>query len=195
MLQDQQDRRRLQSYLLAGEQLLWTGRPRQGILFRPADTLLIPFSLAWGGFAIFWNVSVWTMPAPLPFALVGLPFLAMGIYMILGRFLHDAAIRRSQVYAVTNQRVISLRDGRRPKVQTLELGYLPMLELKESGRGGTISFEPGSSWSDMWSDSGWGMWVPSASPTVRFASIDEPRRVYELIRRESDRRRRESAPG
>ena len=29
--------------LMNGEQLLWWGEPRQGIMFRPADALLIPF--------------------------------------------------------------------------------------------------------------------------------------------------------
>ena len=48
--------------LLPGEQILWSGGPADGVLFFPRDALLIPFSVFWLGFAIFWESSVVALP-------------------------------------------------------------------------------------------------------------------------------------
>jgi len=44
----------LSSELLPGETVQWTGRPNSAVIFHREDWALIPFSLLWGGFAIFW---------------------------------------------------------------------------------------------------------------------------------------------
>src|SRR4051812_6815317 len=89
-----------------GEKLLWSGRPKQGIVLRPSDAFLIPFSLFWGGFALFWETMVVTGGAPFFFMIWGLPFLAIGAYMTVGRFFVDAYIRTKTYYGLTNQRAI-----------------------------------------------------------------------------------------
>jgi hypothetical protein len=75
----------LSDRLLAGERILWSGRPAQGLLFTGNDAMLIPFSLLWGGFAIFWEVSALNQPNTGYFGVFGIPFVLMGLYLIVGR--------------------------------------------------------------------------------------------------------------
>lgn len=180
----------LQPYLLTGELVLWSGRPNQGLALSGKDALLIPFSLMWGGFAIFWNAMVWfassdTQSGGNPgwfFKLWGIPFLIIGIYIIIGRFFHDAHIRKKLTYAVTSQRILALRGS---KIISLDIHRLPRLELSENRDGtGTISFEA-SNMMAMGGMNGFSWWVPALGGGAQFLRIENPRKVYELIRNQS----------
>ncbi len=93
----------LQTELDPNEQLLWTGQPRHDIVFCGADVFVIPFSLLWGGFAIFWEVSVIRSGADWFGPIFGIPFVLVGLYMIVGRFIIDAQQRTHTLYTVTNK--------------------------------------------------------------------------------------------
>jgi hypothetical protein len=128
--------------LEGGERVLWWGVPRQGLMLRAADMFLIPFSLLWGGFAIFWESMAWVIPnAPWFFRLWGIPFVLAGLYLIVGRFFVDARMRENTVYALTGERVLIFSGIFRRETKSLSLRNLPEVSVVQ-GRddSGTISF-------------------------------------------------------
>ena len=181
-----------QPYLFPGERIVWSGQPKKGIAFNRSDWLGIPFGMMWCGFIIFWNVSVWNIPDTGTtddwfFKLWGLPFLAVGLYLLVGRFFYDAWLRNRTIYAVTSQRVLILGGMISSKLTSREIQSLPMLELTEYRDGtGTIVFnsdDVGYSWFGR--RRGFGAWTPTENANSQFFRIDNPRRVYELIRNQS----------
>ena len=150
-----------------GERLLWSGQPRRGIVFRGTDVFMIPFSLLWGGFAIFWEAAVlWgghhgQGKVPFFFALWGVPFILIGLYLIFGRFLVDAAQRENTYYGLTDRRAIIVFGlfGSQPRglailiymlagvawrrTKAIDLRTLTDIEMTESSDGsGTINLGP-----------------------------------------------------
>ena len=77
----------LSPYLRPGELLLWSGRPDPNVHFTGADAFLIPFSIMWAGFAFFWESAAFRSGGPIFFKLWGIPFVAMGLYIVFGRFI------------------------------------------------------------------------------------------------------------
>ena len=130
----------LQRQLAAGEQVLWQGRPRQGLMLRSSDAYLIPFSLLWCGFAIFWEWNVIRLDAPLLFKLLGIPFVLVGLYIVAGRFVTDARRRARTHYALTTERILIASGPNSKNIQSLSLRHLPDITLEEHANGtGTIS--------------------------------------------------------
>jgi len=71
-----------------GERLLWMGKPAAPGWFQRQDLVLVPFSLLWGGFAIFWEavaLSSRSARDSVIFPLWGVPFVLVGLYLIFGR--------------------------------------------------------------------------------------------------------------
>jgi hypothetical protein len=169
--------RELRPELGLGEKLLWSGQPRPGLRLRASDAALIPFSLMWGGFAVFWEASVFRTEAPFFFRLWGIPFLLAGFYLIAGRFLVDAWQRGRTYYGVTNERILMVFSGLQRQVKSFSLRNLPELTLKERGdRSGTITFGSASPMYGWLADSSWPGMGKQLSP--RFDMVENVRQVY-----------------
>lgn len=171
----------IQRQLDPGERVLWTGQPKQGVLLRGSDAFLIPFSLLWAGFAFFWEWSAIQTGAPLAFLLWGVPFVAMGIYMVIGRFFVESWQRSKTHYAVTNERILIVDGIRRETVRTSRLGDLADISLSiHSDGAGTITFGSSSMPEMLRSLSSW--------PGVRermglhFDLVPDAKVVFDLIR-------------
>ena len=94
----------LETHIEHDESLLWLGKPKTGIVFRTSDIFLVPFSLIWCGFVVFWCASVADI-SPL-MSLFGVPFVLVGLFMVFGRFILDARQRANTVYGITEHRII-----------------------------------------------------------------------------------------
>ncbi|MFA7248785.1 MAG: hypothetical protein WC273_04065 [Dehalococcoidia bacterium] len=168
----------LREELGPAEKLLWTGQPRQGFHVRIEDAFLIPISIVWFGFALFWESEVLLTGAPFFFKLWGIPFLALGLYMTVGRFLVDAYQRSHTAYGVTSERVLIASDWFGRRVKSLALDTLTDVTLAQAVRGGgTISFgllSAPTPWN--W---GWGMWGTRSGSRFELASDARP--AYEAI--------------
>ena len=170
-------------FLLPEERILWEGHPSTKLILRPIEAFLIPFSLLWGGFALFWNVSVWSFDAQsaaLPFKLFGLPFLVAGLYITVGRFWIDIELRKRLSYYVTNRRILILKRTSGSASKSVDIKRLPAIEFDEKSDGtGTIRFGLSGNWLN--NGANFGIWQSTFDQTPQFIRIDGAREVYDLI--------------
>lgn len=174
----------IKAQLQTGEKLLWHGQPVQGLLLRKSDIFMIPFSLMWGGFAIFWEYMVIASSlggdnaVNLMFPLFGIPFVLIGLYLIFGRFWADAKQRKKTFYGATSSRILIISGLLERKVKTLPLKALPEISLTLSKNGtGTILFGNDTPFASAW------VWWPGMGQfaTSSFDQINDAQRVYQII--------------
>jgi hypothetical protein len=177
--------------LQPGERVLWSGKPDSRRWLYPQDAVLVPFSVLWGGFAIFWEATVLLSSGPrnsviLP--LWGVPFVLVGLYMMVGRFFARRWVRRRTLYAVTDRRVIAIKPAWRGGRHTSSvwLASHPPVQ-KRIGRDGRGTVWVGRRTSDQhWltHDSGWPQSGSSSGEAVAFCDIPEANGIFVLIARQ-----------
>jgi hypothetical protein len=158
------------------------GRPAGGIILTGRDTFLIPFSILWCGFVVFWIIGVLSSGAG-AFALFGLAFLCFGLFFGIGRFLADAWLRSGMIYGLTDRRILILKAKPSVDFTSMDLSRLPQAQIIERGDGrGTVRFGPPVSLFGS-GRAGFAMWMPSLDPTPQFIAIPDARRVFDLVQR------------
>jgi hypothetical protein len=166
----------LTSALERGEKLIWWDQPQGSIVFRASDGFLIPFSIVWVSIPVVGAVSTLRGAAALsPQSFMVVPFLVIGAYLLVGRFIYDAWRRGRTVYGLTDRRVLILRPSKQISVALDRIGEISLQE-RSSGCG-SIVFGP----SDFNRQTAWVAWGGEpAVPTFEF--IADARNVYAAIR-------------
>lgn len=179
----------VQPELLSGETIVWAGQPNTRVIFHKQDLYMVPFSLLWGGFAIFWEASVsglWESNGrpgiPWSFGMLwGIPFVVAGQYFIWGRFLYDAWLKRHTYYALTNRRVIVVQNGWSRRMASSYLNSLPNLVKEGGAKGvGTLRFNQSDSLSSRQRQlAAWNALSVGDVPT--FVDVEDVDSLYRLI--------------
>ncbi len=175
----------IRSYLLAGEKVLWSGKPQQGLRFAPIDAFLVPFSLFWGGMALFGvGPMIFTWP-PTVFSLFPLLFITVGLYITVGRFVQDIWVRARTDYLLTDRRAVIHRRpafaGLGSDLVVVDLTRGAQVRFKAGmGDRGSIVFGQEIGF-NLFRRANVGQWVPSLDPTARFIGIENARRVFDQI--------------
>jgi len=192
--------------LALDEDVLWYGQPKSSVLFNAHDLFLVPFSLVWGGFALFWEASV--IDALLrgdtksgnggdlrEAAVFGVIFVLVSLYFVVGRFFGKRWLKRRTHYLITNQRTVILVTIKGGRILSLDLDGLTAVSKSVRNDGtGTIQLAKRSAWSNQHDNTGLDvpMYLSSRQkPPPAFYDIAEADRVYELI---NELRREERAP-
>jgi hypothetical protein len=165
------------------EKLLWSGKPERHPVFTYVDILLVPFSLLWAGFAVFWELDVIASDGPLFMRLWGIPFLLVGLYIVAGRFLVRVLRSRTTRYVVTNRRVIETVSWPRRRVTEAYLRDLPppVMDHTDDGARGSVAFGSFPGFLQSVTDA-MAYHDPRLGPRpIVLRDIPRPRRVYDLI--------------
>ncbi|GAA1353188.1 hypothetical protein [Falsarthrobacter nasiphocae] len=175
----------VENRLHSGESLLWSGRPDPSKHFTAKDAFLIPFTVLWAGFAIFWEASVFGMTRGgrgpgIVFILFGAVFVAVGLYMVIGRFFVKAAQKRKTYYWITTERAIITKDN--GSWEDVILGQSPV-RTRARGTHGDVSFVAGGGplGIDIWENTG----MPSFASRGGFGFYDvkDPQPMFDALRR------------
>jgi hypothetical protein len=174
-----------------GETILWQGQPVPGIRWRDLLSAQSAFGVVFAGFALFWITAAAAMTAgsgaPGVFAffpLFGLPFLAVGLYMVGGQAVIDAMRRGKTWYTLTDRTAFVASEflGRK-SLDSYPLAKMPFVRL--------IDDDPGSiEFGDMIpvrrntrSAGGRGQSLGAVGAAPGFHRIGDARKVYAQMRR------------
>lgn len=175
--------------LAKGERILWQGTASARIRLLDIVSFETVFGLFFAGFAVFWVTMASGMtggrhgPPSFPFSLFplfGIPFILIGLHMIVGRIFYDAYKRRGTHYTLTNRAAYTATSafGRR-KLDRVPFDEMTELTLEDGN--------PGAVWfGERIVETSYRRKGRNRRRTTRtplgFREIDDPRKVFGLLR-------------
>ena len=117
-------------YFLSDEYELWRGKSKG--MNSQQKMFMIPFGIFFLGFALFWTMTASAVGGP--FGLFGLPFIAVGAYIVFGKNI----VGKKTYYVITNKRIYRSQAGR---VDMVDIANLPPMRVAaHSGGAGSVYF-------------------------------------------------------
>lgn len=175
--------------LQEGETILWQGQPAADIAWQDLlspktafGAIFTAFSLFWMG-AAFFMVTAGGADGPFVlFPLFGLPFLAIGLYMVGGRVWLDAWRRARTWYTLTDRTAFVATDflGRKT-LDSYPLAEMPHITLDDGDPGSILFGRGGRSVRGSAHRIEWRAAEAAAEP-AGFREIRDARRVYAMMR-------------
>ena len=122
-------------YMQLDEYLLWCGKPDRNPYFRRTGCDPHLLSVCSGlAFSLFWEWQAIAYSDSLLMVLWGLPFIAIGLYLLFFRLIHQAYLLKHTAYAITNRQLIII-EGRRVHFYTPANLPPAMLKVHRDGTG------------------------------------------------------------
>lgn len=177
-----------------GEDILWQGRPGAGLIWADVLERGTFVGAFFTGFSIFWIHGARSSASPdeplagLIFPLAGVVFLALGLWLMIGRHLWDIAIRSGTSYTLTSSHAYITRDtfGQRSR-EAWPLAELSAIHLIDRTPGAVLfDAPPEVRMRHARAD----RIKPPFSGYKRalgFRQIEDPRRVHRLLSEARDR--------
>jgi hypothetical protein len=155
------------------EQLIWSGKPKNGLIFGVEDLFLIPFSIIWLGFILFFIIIA--EQTPTFFSLLAIPFIIVGVYLLVVRFYIDKWKRDKTLYGLTNKNIIIKYQN---EIKIININSLSNISIEVLKNGlGTITFGHIHPYNNWYKKLGW----PGLKLVPAFELIPNVKEVYNLI--------------
>lgn len=118
-----------------GEKIRWVGKPATGLRFSRNDWFVVPVSLLWGGFALWFPVE-----GSGPFLVLPIVFKVVGVYIIAGRFFVDMFRRSRTEYGLTDRSAVVITSSFGASTRVVDLHAVSEISLEQgkSGEGSVV---------------------------------------------------------
>ena len=120
----------IQNLLLPGEEILWDGQPQLNGRLSAGSAGISVFGIIWLSFSLFWTIGAFATTRAsgtigilgLLFPLFGLPFIAIGVFMVFFLPAKQRAKNQSAYYYVTDKRIIiNVSTKKSPSLSSMSL--------------------------------------------------------------------------